>query len=129
MVSCSRKNILNVNVTYKMIAIPKHLYVSQLVYNHDIIDTNDNFNFLGIGEKLPPVLLWIEVALLKKYLNQNIKINNLFINIEKWTTFVKLVGNSVIKKTNLSRMWRNLAFPCDQYFLLGFSRFFLSLFL
>ena len=45
-----------------MITIPKHWYDRQLVYSHDVADTNDNFHFLGIGEKLPPVLLQIEVA-------------------------------------------------------------------
>ena len=82
LVSCSCKDILNVNVTYKMTAIPKHWYAWQIVYSHDVIDTNDNFNFLGIGKKLPPVLLQIEVVLLSKYLNQNIKIKTLFISIE-----------------------------------------------
>ena len=38
-----------------MIAIPKHWYAWQLVYRHDVIETNDNFDFLGIGDKLPPV--------------------------------------------------------------------------
>ena len=65
-----------------MITIPKHWYAWQLVYCHDVMETNDNFNFLCVGNKLPPVLLQIEVALLNKYLSQNININNLFINIE-----------------------------------------------
>ena len=59
LVSCSRKDILNAYVTYKMIAIPIY-HASQLVYSHDVIDTNDNFHFLDIGEKLPPVLLRID---------------------------------------------------------------------
>ena len=62
------------NVTYKMIAIPKHCYTWKLVYSHDVFDINERFHFLGIGKKLPPVLLQIEVALLNKYLNQKIKI-------------------------------------------------------
>ena len=65
-----------------MIAIPNYWYVWQLVYSHDVIDTNDKFSFLVIGEKHPPVLLGIEVALLNKYLSENIKIKNMFINIE-----------------------------------------------
>ena len=90
-----------------------------MLYSHDLIDTNDNFHFLGIDEKLPPVLLQIlekveKVALLSKYLNQNIKIDNLFINIESCSTFVKLVANSGLNKTILSRLWKNVAFPCDQ---------------
>ena len=127
LVSCSCKDILNVNVTYKMTASPKHWYAWQLIYSHDVIDTNDNFNFLGIGKKLPPVLLQIEVALLNKYLNQNIKIKNLFTNIESWSTFVKLVGNSALKKTIVSRMWRNLAFSCEWGTFSGFFSFYLSL--
>ena len=97
-----------------MIAIPKHCYAWQLVYSHDIIETNDNFNFLGVGEKLPLVLLRIMVALLNKYLSQNIKFNNFFINIKSLSTFVKLVDNSALKKTILSRMWRNLEFLRDR---------------
>ena len=59
-----------------MIAIPKHCYAWQLVYSHGVIDTNENFHFLGIGKKLPPVLLQVEVTLLNKYHhNQKIKIN------------------------------------------------------
>ena len=65
-----------------MIAIPKYWYPWQLVYSHDVINNNDRFSFLGIDEKLLPVLLRIEVALLNKYLNQNIRIKNMFINIE-----------------------------------------------
>ena len=65
-----------------MIAIPKHRYAWQLVYSHDVIDTNENYHFLGISNKIHPVLWPIEVNLLDKYLNQKIKINNLFINIE-----------------------------------------------
>ena len=97
-----------------MIAIPKHCYAWQLVYSHDVIENNDNFNFLDVGEKLPPVLLRIMVALLNKYLSQNIKFNNFFINIKSLSTFVKLVDNSALKKTILSRMWRNLEFPRDR---------------
>ena len=89
-------------------------YAWQLIYSHEVMDTNDNFKFLGIFEKLPPVLLRIQVTLLNKYLNQNIKINKLFINIESFSTLLKLVGNSALKKTILSRMWKNLAFPCDR---------------
>ena len=96
-----------------------------MVYSHYVIDTNDNFHFLGIGEKLPPVLLQIEVALLNKYLNQNIKINNLFINIASWSTLVKLLGTSALRKTILSRMRKNVAFPFDQR---TFFCFFLFLF-
>ena len=84
------------NVTYKMIPIPIHWYTWKLVYSHDVIDTNNNFHSLGIGENLPQILLRIEVALLNRYLNQNFKINNLFINIESWSTFVKLVSNSAL---------------------------------
>ena len=69
-----------------------------MVYSHDVIETNGNFNLLGIGERLPPVLLQIEIGLLNKYLSQNIKIKNLFINIESWSNFIKLVHNSALKK-------------------------------
>ena len=65
----SCKDILNANVTYIMIAIPKHWYAWQSVYSHDVIDTNENFHFRDIGKKLPQVLLQIEVALLNNYLN------------------------------------------------------------
>ena len=108
-----------------MTAIQKDWYAWQLVYSHDVIDTNGQFNFQVIGEKLPPILLRIEVALLNKYLSQDIKIKNLFINIENWSTFVNLVGNFALKKTVLLRMWRNLAFPCDRG---TFFYFFLFLF-
>ena len=57
LISCSRKDILKANFTYKMIANPKHWYAWQLVYSHDVIGTNNNFYFLGVDEKLPPVLL------------------------------------------------------------------------
>ena len=79
LVSRSCKNILNANVTYKMIAISKHWYAWQLVYSHNVIDTNDNFHFLGIGEKLPPVFLRIEVAFLNKYASISIKTSRLII--------------------------------------------------
>ena len=117
------------NITYKIIAIPKHYYAWQLVYSDDVIDTNENFHFLSIGKKLHPALLRIEVGLLSKYLNQKIKMNNLFINIESWSTFFKLVGNSTLKITIFSRMWRNTAFPCDRgtFFLWLFFCFCLSL--
>ena len=118
------EDILNTNFTSKIIIIPKHWYAWQLVYSYDVIDTNDNFHFLGIGEKLPSVLLRIRVALLKKCLNQNIKVNNSFIDIESWSTFVKLVGNSALKKKILSRMWRNAAFSCDRGIFLWFFSLF-----
>ena len=73
------------------------MLTKKLVNSHDVIDTNDDSHFLSTGEKLPPVLLQIDVALLDRYLNQNIKINNLFINIESGSTFVKLVINSALK--------------------------------
>ena len=46
----------------------------------------------------------------------------MFIDIESWSTFVKLVGNSALKKTILSRMWRNVSFPWGVFFWL-FSLF------
>ena len=70
------------NLPTIMIANPVHCHAWQLVYRHDAIDTNENFHFLGIGEKAPPVFLGIEIALLNKYLNQNKKIKNLFIDIK-----------------------------------------------
>ena len=109
------------NVTYKVNAIPKHCYAWQLICCHDVIDTNQNFYFLGIGKKPPPVFLWIEVALLNKYLNRKMEINNLFINSEILSTFFKLVGNSTIKKTIFSRMWRKFAFWLFFLFLFVFS--------
>ena len=82
LVPCTRKDILNANITYKVIAIQKNLVQLAIVYSHDVIEINDNFNLLGIGERLTPVFLQIAVTLLNKCLSQNIKINNLFINIE-----------------------------------------------
>ena len=58
-----------------------------MVYSHDVIDMNENYYFLDIGEKVPPVLLWIEVVLLNKYSNQNLKINTLFIDIKSQKHF------------------------------------------
>ena len=87
-------------------------------------ESNDNFQFLGMGQKLPPVLLRIKVALLNKHLNQNNTINNLFINIKTWSTFVKLVENSALKKTILSIMWRNVSFPCNRGILFWLFPFF-----
>ena len=46
---------------------------------HDVIDTNDNFDFLDIGEKFPPVLLQIEVAFLNKYISTSTKTSGLII--------------------------------------------------
>ena len=97
--------------------------------SHDVIHTYDNFNFRGIGEKLPPVLR-IDVTLLNKYLNQTIKSNNLFINIKSWRIFVKWVCNSALKKRILSRMWRNLVFLCywgTFFWILIFLFFYTSL--
>ena len=65
-----------------MIAIQKKLVYLAIVYSRDVIEINDNFNLLGIGERLTPVFLQIAVTLLNNCLSQNIKINNLFINIE-----------------------------------------------
>ena len=53
----------------------------QLVCSQDVIDTNENFCFLGLSKKLPPVLLQIEVCFVEQ-VSPKIKINNLFINIE-----------------------------------------------
>ena len=77
----ARKDILNVNVTYEMIAIPIHWYSWQLVYSHGVFYTIESFHFLGTDKKVPPVLLWIEIALLNKYFNQNIEINNLYMDL------------------------------------------------
>ena len=52
--------------TITMITIPIHWYAWQLIYSHDVIDANETFHFLGIGEKFPPVSLRIEVTLLNK---------------------------------------------------------------
>ena len=79
LVSCSRQDVLNTNITYKMISIPKHWYAWQFVYSHYLIDTNDNFRFLGIGEKLPPVFLQIEVSFLNKYTSISSKSSRLVI--------------------------------------------------
>ena len=50
-----------------MITIAIHWYAWHLVYCHDdVIDINESFHFLGIGEKVPPVMLRIDVGLLKK---------------------------------------------------------------
>ena len=62
-----------------MVPITKYWYVWQLVHSHDVIDTNDNFHFLDIGEKLPPVLLQIEVTFLNKYTSTSIKTLRLII--------------------------------------------------
>ena len=67
-----------------MISIPVHWYPWQLAYSNvaiAVVDTNQGFHFLGIGEDVPPVLLQIEVALLNKYLSQNMKIKSLFTDI------------------------------------------------
>ena len=85
----------------------------QLVCSQDVIDTNENFCFLGLSKKLPPVLLQIEVCFVEQ-VSQKVKINNLFINIESWNTFFKLVGNYTFKKTVFSRLWRNIVVPCDR---------------
>ena len=110
----------------KWLQFKKLVYLA-IVYSHDVIETNDNFNLLEIGERLTPVFLQIAVTLLNKCLSQNIKINNLFINIESWSTFVKLVDNSAIKKAILSRMWRNLEFPRNRSIFFWLFLFFLSL--
>ena len=47
-------------------AIPIHWYVWQMVYIHEVTDINESFRFLGIGEKVTPVLLRLDVALLKQ---------------------------------------------------------------
>ena len=93
--------------------MPIHWYARQLVYSHDVINTNESLHFLTICEKVSRVLLRIEVALLNNESSQNIKINNLFVDIGRWSTFVKLVGNFAVKETILSRIWRNAAFLCD----------------
>ena len=101
LVFCSCKDVLNANVNNKMISIPVHCYPWQLAYSNVVIavvDTNQGFHFLGIGENVPPVLLQIEVALLNKYFSQNMKIKSLFIDIESLSTFIELVENSAIKK-------------------------------
>ena len=65
--------------------------------------------------------------MLNKYFNHNIKINDFFIDIESWSTFVKLLGKSTLKKTILSRMWRNFAFPCDWGFFFWLFALFVCL--
>ena len=45
----------------------------------NVSDTNDNFHFLGIDKKLPPVLLQIEVALLNKSISISFKRSRLII--------------------------------------------------
>ena len=37
-----------------------------MVYIHEVTDINESFRFLGIGEKVTPVLLRLDVALLKQ---------------------------------------------------------------
>ena len=64
-----------------MIAILKHWYAWQLVHSHDVIDTNDNFHFLGIGEKVPPVLLQIEIAFLNNYTTLSMKTSTILAKI------------------------------------------------
>ena len=113
MVSCSVKDIMKANITYKIIASPMHWYAWQLLYSHYVTDTSESFHFLDIDKNVPPILLWIEVALLNKY-NQNIRINHLSTDIESWWTFVNLVENSALKKTILTRIWRSIAFLCHR---------------
>ena len=115
LLSWSCKGILKANVTYKMITIPKHWYAWQFVYSNDVIETNEEFHFLGIGKNLSPVLLRIEVDLLNNYLNQKIKINNLFI-ISKAEA---LSSNWLLTLTSRKQhSWecgeRNIAFLCDR---------------
>ena len=112
-----------------MLAIPIHRYAWQLVYIHGVTDTNESFHFVRIGREVSTVLLRREIALFKKCFNQNIKINNLFIEIESWSTFVKLVENSVLKKKIISRMWRNVVFPCDSDIFFRIFPLFVCLFL
>ena len=90
---------------------PNRWLESQLVYSHNVVDTNKSFHFLGISEKTPPVLFRLLYWIINS--NQNIKINSLFIYNESWSTFIKLTGTSNMKKTILSKIWRKLAFPCD----------------
>ena len=68
------------------------------------------FIFSTLVRKFLQFFLRIEVALLNKSINQNIKINDFFIDIESWSTFFKLLGKSALRKAILSRMWRNLRF-------------------
>ena len=117
---------------YWMLALPTKwlqsmVYARKLVYSHDVTDINDNFHFLDIAEKLPPALLRIAVTLLNKYLNLNITTNNLFINIEIWSIFLKLLYNSALKYTIFSTLWRNVVFQDQGLFFWLFFSFCLSL--
>ena len=66
-----------------MIIILIRWYACKLVYRHDLINSNESFHFFDIGGKVPPFLLGIEVALLNKWFNQNIRINDLFHRYQK----------------------------------------------
>ena len=57
LVSCSREDIVNANVTYEMIKMRIHWYAWQLVYRQYVIDTNESFHFLDTGKKVFSVLL------------------------------------------------------------------------
>ena len=57
LVSCSREDIVNANVTYEMIKMRIHWYAWQLVYRQYVIDTNESFHFLDTGKKVLSVLL------------------------------------------------------------------------
>ena len=65
-----------------MIAIPVQWYVGNWFTAMVYFTPMKAFIFFGIDKKVPPVLLWTEIALLNKYFNQNIEINNLYMDLE-----------------------------------------------
>ena len=81
-------------------------YNWQLVYSHDVIDSNQSFQ--SSSHFVVNKGCFVEQVIEKK-----IKINNLFIDIKIWSTSIKLLGNSTLKKTTLSKIWWNIVFLCS----------------
>ena len=69
LVSCSRNHTLNVNVIYQIIPALLHCSTLKLAYTGNEIGTTQSFHFLGIGEKVPGVLMLIAVAIQSKPLD------------------------------------------------------------
>ena len=59
-----------------MIAIPLHWQAWSLIYSHDVIDIDESYHFLGIGDKVPSVLSRIKIALLNNLLKAKAHLAN-----------------------------------------------------
>ena len=84
-------------------------YNWQLVYSHDVIDSNQSFQ--SSSHFVVNKGCFVEQVIEKK-----IKINNLFIDIKIWSTSIKLLGNSTLKKTTLSKFGEILCFYVVEMF-------------